>query len=216
MARVYAAARFCYNDRNPSERGMMSVTEIRAYLVRLRPYLIASIILFGGGFVIGLMIVHRFPQMADSFESSLTGFVKIFRDLPKFRLFTAIFINNSVKTLLAILLGLIFGLIPAFFLIVNGAALGAVMSLSTHARGLRESLLSVLPHGIPELGAVFLGTAIGIMLGMMVLRKITGKSQVKIGTELRQGFKFFYSVIIPLLVFAAGVEAYVTTALITR
>ena len=195
---------------------MMSVTEIRAYLVRLRPYLIASIILFGAGFVIGLMIVHRFPQMADSFESSLTGFVKIFRGLPKFRLFTAIFINNSVKTLLAILLGLLFALIPAFFLIVNGAALGAVMSLSTQARGLRESLLSVLPHGIPELGAVFLGTAIGIMLGMMVLRKITGKSQVKIGTELRQGFKFFYSVIIPLLVFAAGVEAYVTTALITR
>jgi stage II sporulation protein M len=195
---------------------MMSFTEIRAYLVRLRPYLIASIILFGAGFAIGLMIVHRFPQMADSFESSLTGFVKIFRGLPKFRLFTAIFINNSVKTLLAILLGLLFGLIPAFFLIVNGAALGAVMSLSTQARGLRESLLSVLPHGIPELSAVFLGTAIGIMLGMTLLRKITGKSQVKIGTELRQGFKFFYSVIVPLLVFAAGVEAFVTTALITR
>jgi uncharacterized membrane protein SpoIIM required for sporulation len=54
------------------------------------------------------------------------------------------------------------------------------------------------------------------MLGITLLRKITGKSQVKIGTELRQGFKFFYSVIIPLLVFAAGVEAFVTTALITR
>ena len=195
---------------------MMSVTEIRAYLFRLRPYLIASIVLFGVGFVIGLMIVHRFPQMADSFESSLTGFVKIFRGLPKFRLFTAIFINNSVKTLLAILLGLLFGLIPAFFLIINGAALGAVMSLSTHARGLRESLLSVLPHGIPELSAVFLGTAVGIMLGMTVLRKITGKSHVAIRAELGQGFKFFYSVIVPLLVFAAGVEAYVTTALITR
>jgi stage II sporulation protein M len=195
---------------------MMSVTEIRAYLIRLRPYLIASIVLFGVGFVIGLLIVHRFPQMANSFESSLTGFVKIFRGLPKFRLFTAIFINNSVKTLLAILLGLLLALIPAFFLIVNGAALGAVMSLSTQARGLRESLLSVLPHGIPELSAVFLGTAIGIMLGVSVLRRITGKSQVTIGTELRQGLKFFYSVIVPLLVFAAGVEAYVTTALITR
>ena len=194
----------------------MSVTEVRAYLIRLRPYLIASIVLFSVGFVIGLLIVHRFPQMANSFESSLTGFVKIFRGLPKFRLFTAIFINNSVKTLLAILLGLLFALIPAFFLIVNGAALGAVMSLSTQARGLRESLLSVLPHGIPELSAVFLGTAIGIMLGVSVLRKITGKHQAKIGPELGQAFKFFYSVIVPLLLFAASVEAYVTTALITR
>ncbi len=195
---------------------MMSCMEIRAYLIRLRPYLIASVVFFGVGFVIGLMIVNRFPQMADSFESSLTGFVKIFHGLPKFRLFAAIFVNNSVKTLLAILLGLIFAVIPTFFLIVNGAALGVVMSLSTQARGLRESLLSVLPHGIPELSAVFLGTAIGIMLGVSVLRRITGKQQAKIGTELGQAFKFFYSVIVPLLLFAAGVEAYVTTALITR
>jgi len=195
---------------------MMSCTEIRDYLIRLRPYLIASVIFFGVGFVIGLMIVNRFPEMANSFESSLTGFVKIFRGLPRFRLFTAIFVNNSVKTLLAILLGLIFAVIPTFFLIVNGAALGVVMSLSTQARGLRESLLSVLPHGIPELTAVFLGTAIGIMLGISVLRRITGKQQAKIATELGQAVKFFYSVIIPLLLFAAGVEAYVTTVLITH
>ncbi len=195
---------------------MMSCTEIRAYLIRLRPYLAVSIILFGVGFVIGLMIVQRFPQMADSFESSLTGFVKIFRGLPKFRLFAAIFVNNSAKTLLVILLGLIFAVIPTFFLIVNGAALGVVMSLSMQTRGLRESVLSILPHGIPELTAVFLGTAIGIMLGISVLRRITGKHQARIGTELSQAFKFFYSAIVPLLLFAAGVEAYVTTALISR
>jgi stage II sporulation protein M len=195
---------------------MMGFTEIRAYLVRLRPYLIASVIFFGAGFVIGLMIVNRFPQMADSFESSLTGFVKIFRGLPKLRLLAAIFVNNTVKTLLAILLGLLFSVIPAGFLIFNGAALGVVMSLSTQSRGLWESLLSILPHGVLELTAVFLGTAIGIMLGVSVVRRLIGKSQAKIGTELSQGFKFFYTVIVPLLLVAAFVEAYVTTALVTR
>jgi stage II sporulation protein M len=195
---------------------MMWFTEIRAYLIRLRPYLIASIIFFGVGFAIGLMIVNRFPQMADSFESSLTGFVKIFRGLPKLRLFAAIFVNNTVKTLLAILLGLLFGVIPAGFLIVNGAALGVVMSLSTQSRGLWESLLSVLPHGVLELSAVFLGTAIGIMLGVSVMGRLFGKYQAKIGTELSQAFKFFYTVIVPLLLVAAFVEAYVTTALVTR
>jgi stage II sporulation protein M len=195
---------------------MMWFTEIRAYLIRLRPYLIASIIFFGAGFAIGLMIVNRFPQMADSFESSLTGFVKIFRGLPKLRLFAAIFVNNTVKTLLAILLGLLFGVIPAGFLIVNGAALGVVMSLSTQSRGLWESLLSVLPHGVLELSAVFLGTAIGIMLGVSVMGRLFDKYQAKIGTELSQAFKFFYTVIVPLLFVAAFVEAYVTTALVTR
>ena len=194
----------------------MPVEEIRSYLRRLRPYLIASLVLFGVGFVIGLMIVNRFPQMADTFEASLAGFAKVFRGLPKLRLAAAIFLNNAVKTLMAILLGALFGLVPAFFLVVNGAALGVVLSLSTQSRGLWVSLLSVLPHGALELPAVFLGTAIGIMIGTSVTRKLFAKSETKIGKELGGALKFFCTVIVPLLFVAAFVEAYVTAALVTR
>ncbi|MGH7888181.1 MAG: stage II sporulation protein M, partial [Candidatus Binatia bacterium] len=131
----------------------MPAEEIRSYLHRLRPYLVTSVVLFGVGLVIGLMIVNRFPQMAESFESSLAGFVKIFRGLPKLQLAAAIFVNNAVKTLGVILLGALFGVIPAFFLIVNGVVLGMVWSLSSGTRGVWVSLLSVLPHGIVELPA---------------------------------------------------------------
>ena len=194
----------------------MPAEEIRSYLHRLRPYLVASIVFFGVGFVIGLMIVNRFPQMADTFESSLASFVKIFRGLPKLQLAAAIFVNNTVKTLGVILLGTLFGVIPAFFLIVNGAALGVVWSLSSETRGVWVSLLSLLPHGILELPAVFLGTAIGIMMGTSIARKLFAKSANKIGTELGQALKFFAIVIVPLLLVAAFVEAYVTSALVTR
>jgi stage II sporulation protein M len=195
---------------------IMPGEEIRAYLRRLRPYLTASVIFFGIGVAIGLMIVQRFPQMADSFEDSLVAFIKVFRGLPKLQLAAAIFLNNSVKTLAAILLGFLFSVLPAFFLVVNGAALGVVLSLSTQSRGLWVSLMSVLPHGVLELPAVFLGTAIGIMMGTSVTRKLFAKSDVKIAIELGRAFKFFCSVIVPLLFVAALVETYVTSALVTR
>ena len=194
----------------------MPIEEIRSYLHRLRPYLVASIVLFAVGLVIGLMIVNGFPQMAETFENSLAGFIKTFRGLPKLKLAAAIFVNNTVKTLAMILLGTLLGVVPAFFLIVNGAALGMVLRLSSQTRGLWISLLSVLPHGILELPAVFLGTAIGIMMGTSIARKLFAKSTNKIGTELGHALKFFCSVIVPLLLVAAMVEAYVTSALASR
>ncbi len=194
----------------------MPAEEIRSYLHRLRPHLVTSVVFFAAGLVIGLMIVNRFPQMADSFESSLASFTKVFRGLPKLQLAAAIFVNNTVKTLAMIFLGTLLGVIPAFFLIANGAALGMVLSLSGQTRGVWVSLLSVLPHGILELPAVFLGTAIGIMMGTSIARKLFAKSTTKIGIELGHALKFFCSVIVPLLFVAAMVETYVTSALVTR
>lgn len=194
----------------------MPFKEIRLYLQRLRPYLVTSLILFGVGLVVGLMIVNRFPQMAETFESSLASFITVFRGLPKFKLAAAIFVNNSVKTLAMMLLGTLLGVIPAFFLIVNGAALGMVLSLSGQTRGVWVSLLSVLPHGILELPAVILGTAIGIMMGTSIARKLFAKSTNKIGSELGSALKFFCCVIVPLLLVAAVVEAYVTPVLASR
>jgi len=191
----------------------MPADEIRSYLNRLRPYLITSIVLFGAGLVIGLITVNRFPEMVEGFENSLVGFIKIFRGLPKLQLAAAIFLNNSVKTLAVILLGTLLGVIPACFLLVNGVVLGVVLSLSGQARGLSVTLLSLLPHGILELPAVFLGTAIGIMIGTSIARKLFTKSADKIGAELGRALKFFGSVIVPLLLVAAFVEAYVTPAL---
>jgi len=191
----------------------MRADEIRSYLNRLRPYLITSIVLFGAGLVIGLITVNRFPEMVEGFENSLVGFIKIFRGLPKLQLAAAIFLNNSVKTLAVILLGTLLGVIPACFLLVNGVVLGVVLSLSGQARGLSVTLLSLLPHGILELPAVFLGTAIGIMIGTSIARKLFTKSADKIGAELGRALKFFGSVIVPLLLVAAFVEAYVTPAL---
>jgi stage II sporulation protein M len=193
----------------------MPAAERRAYLKRLYPYLKTSLVIFGSGIVIGLMAVSHFPLLAQHFESSIVGFVKIFRDLSKLELAAAIFLNNTLKTVLAILLGSLFGIIPAVFLLGNGIALGVIFSLSAQTRGVWLSLLSIVPHGLLELPAVFLGTSIGLMVGNRVIQQFLGSPETTIGSELVQGLRFFITVILPLLFIAALVEAFLTAALVT-
>jgi stage II sporulation protein M len=193
----------------------MPAEERRAYLKRLYPYLKTSLVIFGSGIVIGLMAVSHFPLLAEHFESSVVGFVKNFRGLSKLELAAAIFLNNTLKTVLAILLGSLFGIIPAVFLLGNGIALGVIFSLSAQTRGLWLSLLSIVPHGLLELPAVFLGTSIGLMVGSRVMKQFFRPPKTTIGSELVQGLRFFIKVILPLLFIAALVEAFLTSALIT-
>jgi stage II sporulation protein M len=183
------------------------------YLKRLWTYLAASVLLFGLGSLIGTATIFYFPGIADQLAASLAGFVKIFRDLTPLQLAGAIFFNNAIKTLLVIALGILFGAITVLFLIVNGAALGIVFYLSIQSRGRWLSLLVLLPHGILELPAVLLGTSIGLMLGRHSVNRLLGKAQTSLGSELVRAFYFFMAVIIPLLLMAALVEAFVTPAL---
>jgi stage II sporulation protein M len=193
----------------------MPLDERRAYAGRLWPYLKASLLLFGAGLVIGLMIVSHFPFLADHFGDTIASFAGMFTGMSRFKLAGAIFFNNAFKTLLAILLGTLLGIVPGIFLLANGVALGVAWSLSSATRGPWLSLLSIVPHGILELPAVFLGTSIGLMMGAQVLQRLFRSSEVKIGGELVLGLRYFCTVIVPLLLAAALVEAFVTAALIS-
>jgi len=193
---------------------IMSREERRAYLKRLYPYLKTSLVIFGSGIVIGLITVTHVPELAGHFESSVVGFVKIFRGLSKFELAAAIFLNNALKTLLGIVLGSLFGIIPVVFLLANGIALGVMFSLSAQSRGPWLSFLSILPHGILELPAVFLGTSIGLMVGSHVVKGLFGRAETTVRGELVRGLRFFCTVILPLLLVAALVEVFLTSALV--
>jgi stage II sporulation protein M len=192
----------------------MNRDERSAYLRELRPYLIASIIFFAIGGAIGAAVATRYPGLADQFGDSVAGFLKSFRNLPKPQLAAAIFLNNSVKTLAAILLGLAVGIVPALFLIVNGVVLGVVFVLSSYSRGIWPSLLSIVPHGILELSAVFLGTATGLLLGNVVLKRILRKSDAQLRPALSRALRFYAIVILPMLLVAAMIEAFITTVII--
>lgn len=194
---------------------IMRSEERRAYTVGLYPYLRTSLAIFGAGFVIGLIIVSRFPPLTDYFQETIATFVKLFAGIPRFKLAGAIFFNNAVKTLLAIVLGIVLGIVPTIFLLANGIALGVAWSVSSATRGPWISLLSLLPHGVLELPAVFLGTSIGLSIGYHGVRRLAGNFEIHSGTEMVQGLRYFFTVIIPLLIAAALVEAFITPTLIS-
>src|SRR2546427_3056589 len=126
----------------------MPAEERRAYLKRLYPYLKTSLVIFGSGIVIGLMAVSHFPLLAQHFESSVVDFVKLFHGLSKLELAAAIFLNNTLKTVLAILLGSLFGIIPAGFFFLKRIGLGGIFLLLTPKPARWVSFFSILPPGM--------------------------------------------------------------------
>lgn len=194
---------------------IMHGKELRLYVLSLRPYLKTSLLFFAIGVLIGLLIVSRFPTLGDHLEDSVANFIRTFRDLPPFQVAGAIFLNNASKTLLAIVLGTLFGVIPGIFLLTNGVALGVVFTLAAKSKGLWLSLLSILPHGVIELPGVFLGTSIGLLIGNHAIKTLLGRTDAALLFELKRGLRFFCTVIVPLLIIAAFVETFVTAALIS-
>jgi stage II sporulation protein M len=184
--------------------------EKRLDLARLRPFVIASVVLFCAAALAGGMAIVYFPDLATQLQELLKQFAHMFRGLPKLQLAVAIFFNNSLKTLLVILLGPLLGIAPVIFLIVNGAILGAVVPVAAATRGLWPSIMTIAPHGILELPAILLGTSIGLRLGTQAWRRLAGKADKTLLAELGDGLRIYFTVIVPLLLVAAAIEVYVT------
>lgn len=195
---------------------IMPSEELRAYVRRLLPYISASLTLFASGIVLGVVVAYRIPGLAHRFADSLADFVQMFSAMPPWKLAGAIFLNNAVKTILAILLGTVMGFVPGIFLLANGVALGIAFSLSIQTRGAWLSILAILPHAVFELPAVFLGTSIGLLLGMHTIKCLRGRSETAMPGELSRAMRFYCTVIAPLLLLAALVEAFITAAIVSH
>jgi stage II sporulation protein M len=193
---------------------MLSKDERVHYQRKLRPYLVTSVALFVGGALLGALATSFAPHIAQYFNQNVAEFVKLFRALPKLALAVAIFLNNMIKALLVTVGGLALGLFPVIFLLANGAALGFVLAASMQSHGVLNALLAIVPHGIFELPAILLATSMGLLLGRCAIEKLFGSSEISISSELALALKFFARIVVPLLVIAALVEAFLTSILI--
>ncbi len=179
-------------------------------LPRLRLYAITSVALFVSGAITGSLTIFVHPEIAFQLRELLQQFVGMFHGMSRLQLFIAIFLNNSVKTLLAILLGPLLGIVPVVFLLINGAILGAVIPMAVASMGLWSSVMTVIPHGIFELPAIFLGTSVGIQLGLHPFLRLAGKTDSSLLSEFPKGMRLYVRIIVPLLLLAALIEVFVT------
>ena len=141
-----------------------------------------------------------------------SDYLKNFSSCPPWALFfiffITIFLNNSFKCFLNILLGPAFGIFPLFSIFINGGLLGFLA---------REEgsvvFLYVLPHGIFEIPAFLLSAAIGLRLSLFLLLRLRARisgevacSGVFLKEEFGKALNAFIRIVLPLLFVAAIIE----------
>jgi len=124
-------------------------------------------------------------------------------------LFLIIFINNTIKALGLVFLGILLGLPPLLSIGLNGFILGGFSSALESVNGWRYVIAGFVPHGVIEIPVILLATALGLTLGMESLKWLLRReSRVKL--QLSDCLKVYLRWILPGLAVAAIIEVFVT------
>lgn len=180
----------------------------------LLPFLVAGISLFMSSTVVGCYVGLINPELLQALAELLRGQPGLLPRQPVLELrflefLGLVLLNNSSKCLAAILLGPAFGLFPLILGVVNGFILGVLSVLVSKAYGPWFFLAAVAPHGVFEVPAMVLSVALGLRAGWALVKKLRGK-EVSLRREVKRGLKFYLRVILPLIVFAAFIETFLT------
>jgi stage II sporulation protein M len=124
-----------------------------------------------------------------------------------------IFINNAIKALGLIFLGILLGLPPVLFIALNGFVLGGLGSVLESVKGWGYVVASFLPHGVIEIPVILLATALGLTVGMESFKWLVRRDS-RVKSRLSGGLKVYVTWILPGLALAAIIEAFVTPLLI--
>ena len=143
------------------------------HLKGMRHYIAFAFVLFAAGIFVG----GTEHSLSGFLQGQLQGMGEIANSLqqsdnPGLRMFLFIFLNNTIKSILVIYLGALFGIFPVIFLVVNGMVLGFLYSHleASGANALAMFVQGVLPHGIIEIPIVVLAAAYGLRLGTMMFK----------------------------------------------
>jgi len=185
----------------------MRVTEIVRQKVLIRNLILATSIFFAS-LVVGTLIGQ------NTVEELLREFGAVLEPLASMGnlsilLVLILFINNAIKALGLIFLGILLGLPPLLFIGLNGFILGGLGSALESIGGWRYVMASFVPHGVIEIPVILLATALGLTVGMESLKWLVRReSRVKL--QLSNCLKVYLRWILPGLAVAAIIEVFVT------
>ncbi|HWP52067.1 MAG TPA: stage II sporulation protein M [Clostridia bacterium] len=128
-----------------------------------------------------------------------------------------LFCNNFMASGMAVVAGVVpFIFIPLAALGLNASLIGmisAIMAVSGTG-GLYELAVSVAPHGVFEIPALLISAAMGVALCIDISKRILYKKRdLSFLTFISELVRLSVLVVVPLLVVAAMLEAYLTPAL---
>jgi stage II sporulation protein M len=129
-----------------------------------------------------------------------------------------LFLNNTRAVAVIFLVGMFsFSVLGVLIYMLNIGLIGGLYALF-ELLGLQPLPLfmaGVAPHGIFELPALMIGSAVVLYIGAAIVTPQTGKSMGEVILELMADWaKLFIGLVVPLLAIAAVIEAYVTPGIL--
>lgn len=124
-----------------------------------------------------------------------------------------LFLNNTRACIIAIAIGFIpFFFLGMYSLTINASIIGVIGSFyQVNHLSMILLVVGLMPHGIFEFPAIFISLAISLKTSLLMSKRIVGKLEV---LDLKQHFfnvlRVFIIIVIPLLIMAACIEAYIT------
>jgi stage II sporulation protein M len=183
----------------------------------MRAFIAIVVALFLLSAAIGYMVPSASPEATSALLSGLQDKAESLSGQSPPAMMLGIFANNATGSLMALLFGLVAGLFPLFFIVSNGMVIGIMLELVIDklgaAGGATVFAAGILPHGVLELPAVLISTAIGLKLGYAALRSLL-KGDGRVAAELKDGLLIFLFWLVPILFLAAFIETFVTGAIL--
>jgi uncharacterized membrane protein SpoIIM required for sporulation/ABC-type transport system involved in multi-copper enzyme maturation permease subunit len=195
-------------------------------LRRVAPALIAVVLIAGVSLWMGYgWIMKNVPQVISHASpenlQKLTNQVRQMPDLSGFQKninAPFLFMNNTRAVTVIFFAGLFsFSVLGILLYMVNIGIIGGLFALF-QLLGIQPwpiFLAGVIPHGIFEIPALMIGSAMVLYMGVAIVTPQTGKSMGEVILELLADWtKIFIGIVVPLLAIAALIEAYITPTLL--
>ncbi len=196
--------------------------DIRYLLKNTRVYIVIITLFLVGGFAVGVLLQSLLHGLLQGIFEDLAREGERILSIPTYQQSIFIFGNNSGVAVLSGIFAPFFPviglLVPPFIMFFNGIVIGAAPGIIEMSWA--HYFAAILPHGILELPALVLASAVGMRFGVSVLKACIGYVFPPLGLsgrdmflrEIRPGWQSLklFAVVIPMLVVAAVIEAFVT------
>lgn len=187
--------------------------DFAAYIHKIRYFILAVAALMAFSFALGAAFAVAMPAESQQVLKLIAGQFAGLKDQTAFDLMISLFLHNALICAMMAVLGLALGVITLLIVFDNGLMIGLIGTLAAGRSGLPVTLAALLPHGVIEIPAMALSAAIGLYLGYCILLRLFGR-RLDVAGEIVESARVFVAWILPMLLLAAFVESYVTTALV--
>jgi stage II sporulation protein M len=158
------------------------------------------------GLIVYPLISSRMPALlAAAFGGIMEGSTHL--------IILKVFMRNTLASVIIMALGATI-ILPLLVLFLNGLLVGLVFRFAAD-KGLSVTylVLGIIPHGIFELPAVFIASALGMRIGLEFFTQ-KGRRLIAAAEAVREAAAIYLTTVTPLLIIAALMEILVSQKLI--